>query len=179
MVTPTGATPRATSRTWPRLPGQAAGASTGTHTSACGRALLDGSRAAGARRLRARRGRARSRGAALLDALSPQRGCTRWRSVRSFPCGDRTAQSEGGRGWRDGRELDIPDPPWSGGQREPSRFVHGEAFPTRESRLDPVACGRGAKRCGERRQLGFARSGDRDRTSIVVAPAHRRCSTRG
>jgi hypothetical protein len=68
MVTPTGATPRATSRTWPRLPGQAAGASTGTHTSACGRALLGGSRAAGARRLRARRGRARSRGAALLDA---------------------------------------------------------------------------------------------------------------
>ena len=41
-----------------------------------------------------------------------------------------------------------------------------QAFPTRESRLDPVACGRGAKRCGERRGMGFARSDDRDRTTV-------------
>jgi len=52
-------------------------------------------------------------------------------------------------------ERGIPDPPSSGGQREPNQLVHGEALPTRESRLDPVACRRGGKRCGERREQGL------------------------
>ena len=130
------------------------------------------------RGLRARRGRARSRGAALVDALGPQHGCTRSRSVRSFPCGDRTAQSEGGRGWRDGRELDIPDPPRSGGQREPSRFVHGK--PSRPARAVLTPSPADAARSDAASDAEWV-SPDRMIAIgplFLVAPAHRRCSTR-